>query len=250
MEVVSIPKRALALAVSLALPAHLFAAGDFRLPSPKSPFGAELKGFKLMAAENAFVASQMERHGSAPALYRKCKQAQFGQTRDDACVAVAIVKNRIRSLTGGNWRLVQAIAFTENRLSNASPEVNTSVRSHADAKGLMQVTPLIWDYFVNSSYTNGIPRKDGHRILGPKPLPFYGSAPYGLNNSILVGNAYLLELQSKYCRNGNTADCRRLVAAAYNAGETAVNRAGRRVPNIRETRQYVVIFEEKYNSAS
>lgn len=212
---------------------------------PPSVHGREIT---MSADEAHFAERKLRTYGSGAALYQKCKDTQYGQTRSDACVAVDIVKRRIRTLTGTNWKMVQAIAFTENRLTDASEEVNTSVKSHADAKGLMQVTKLIWNYFVNSTYENGKSREDGHHVLGPRSLSFDGDAPYGLDNSILVGNAYLTELKGKYCGKTETANCRSLIAAAYNAGETAVNKAGKKVPNFKETRQYVRIFQDKYAS--
>ncbi len=235
------------LSLSFGMVQSLSAAVNFKPDTLKIP-DLKLAGFSLTAQENRFVESAIRKYGSAGALSRECRNRKAQSQHAEACVAVSIVKKRIRLLTGSNWKLVQAIAFTENRINHNSPEVDTSLKSHADAKGLMQVTKLIWNFYVNSTYSSGKFRKDGHHVLGDKPLSFDGRAPYGLNNSIIVGNAFLTNLKSKYCGKASTVGCRQLVAAAYNAGEPNVDKHDG-IPPFKETRQYVRIFDEKYAMA-
>lgn len=101
--------------------------------------------------------------------------------------------------------LLHAIAHVESRH-------NTQAVSPAGARGLMQVMPATAKRF-------GL--KDPVRELMQAPLNVEASA------------AYLKTLQARF---GNDL---RLVLAAYNAGEGAVERHGRTVPPYAETRAYV-----------
>lgn len=101
--------------------------------------------------------------------------------------------------------LLHAIAHVESRH-------NPQAISPAGARGLMQVMPATAKRF-------GL--KDPVRELMQAPLNVEASA------------AYLKTLQARF---GNDL---RLVLAAYNAGEGAVERHGRRVPPYAETQAYV-----------
>lgn len=85
------------------------------------------------------------------------------------------------------------------------------------ARGLMQVMP-------GTARRFGV---DGRALQNPVV-------------NLAVGAAYLKSLQRQY---GNNLP---LVLAAYNAGEGAVNRHGRRVPPYRETRTYVSSILTQY----
>lgn len=89
-------------------------------------------------------------------------------------------------------------------------ESNFDVRavSHKGAKGLMQLMP------------------DTARRFGVRDV-------FAPHENVNAGAAYLHELLRLF------GDDLALALAAYNAGEGAVLRAGRRIPDFRETRQYV-----------
>ena len=90
-------------------------------------------------------------------------------------------------------------------------------RSHAGALGLMQVIPATGKRFGASN------------LLDP------------LQN-LRAGTAYLVWLNKRF--NGNL----KLMLAAYNAGEGAVQRHGNRIPPYAETRQYVAKVTALYNA--
>jgi soluble lytic murein transglycosylase-like protein len=100
--------------------------------------------------------------------------------------------------------LLHAIAHVESRH-------NPGATSHAGARGVMQVMPATGQRFgVNS----------------PQALHHAGT-------NLEVSATYLKTLQQRFGSNLT------LVLAAYNAGEGAVERHGRRVPQYRETQDYV-----------
>jgi soluble lytic murein transglycosylase-like protein len=101
--------------------------------------------------------------------------------------------------------LLHAIAHVESRH-------NASAVSHAGALGLMQVMPATAQRFGVTA-----PRS---QLLDPR-------------TSLEVSSAYLKNLQGRF-KNDLT-----LVIAAYNAGEGAVEKYGRKVPPYKETRGYV-----------
>lgn len=101
--------------------------------------------------------------------------------------------------------LLHAIAHVESRH-------NASAISHAGAMGLMQVMPATAQRFGVTS-----PRT---QLLDPR-------------TSLEVSSAYLKKLQDRFDNDLV------LIIAAYNAGEGAVEKYGRRVPPYRETQGYV-----------
>ena len=95
--------------------------------------------------------------------------------------------------------------------------VNPRAISRAGARGLMQLMPqTAHRYGVRDSFD---PRQNIHG-----------------------GARYLRDLVTKF------ANDLELVVAAYNAGENAVERYGRRIPPYRETRQYVPRVLERYRA--
>jgi Transglycosylase SLT domain len=93
-----------------------------------------------------------------------------------------------------------------------------TVRSHAGAQGLMQIMP------------------GTGRMLGVHPAH--------LNDPVINVDAGARLLRRLYFRyNGDF----KLVLAAYNAGEGAVQKYGNRVPPYRETQDYVVKVMQRYN---
>jgi soluble lytic murein transglycosylase-like protein len=85
--------------------------------------------------------------------------------------------------------------------------------------------------------------------LMPGTASRFGAAdPYSASDNIRAGASYLKWLDGLF--QGNLE----LVLAAYNAGEQAVIRAGRRIPPIAETRAYVpkvlALFRRNDNAPS
>jgi soluble lytic murein transglycosylase-like protein len=111
--------------------------------------------------------------------------------------------------------LMHAIAHVESRH-------NPQARSHAGALGVMQVMPTTGQRF-------GV----AHRAS-------LHHAPTNLE----VSATYLKVLQERF---GNNLQ---LVLAAYNAGEGAVEKYGRRIPPYAETQRYVVAVMATYQSLS
>jgi soluble lytic murein transglycosylase-like protein len=111
--------------------------------------------------------------------------------------------------------LLHAIAHVESRH-------NTAARSHAGAQGVMQVMPATAQRFgVNSPRALHEPR-----------------------TNLEVSASYLKTLQERF---GNDLT---LVLAAYNAGEGAVEKHGRKVPPYAETRSYVRQVLDAYRTLS
>jgi soluble lytic murein transglycosylase-like protein len=100
--------------------------------------------------------------------------------------------------------LLHAIAYVESRH-------NPAARSPAGARGVMQVMPATGARFG---------------VAQPDTLHHAGT-------NLEVSASYLKELQQRFGTD------LRLVLAAYNAGEGAVERYGRRVPPFAETQNYV-----------
>ena len=107
--------------------------------------------------------------------------------------------------------LLHAIAHVESRH-------NPQAHSPAGALGVMQVMPATGSRF-------GVTRPEALHQTG---------------TNLEVSAAYLKTLQQRFGNNLN------LVLAAYNAGEGAVERHGRRVPPYAETQSYVRQVLERY----
>ena len=107
--------------------------------------------------------------------------------------------------------LLHAIAHVESRHDPAA-------RSHAGALGVMQVMPATARRF-------GVAQQ--HQLHVPR-------------TNLEVSAAYLKTLQRRFGLDLP------LVLAAYNAGEGAVERHGRRIPPYRETRDYVQRVLQQY----
>lgn len=108
--------------------------------------------------------------------------------------------------------LLHAIAHVESRH-------NPAAVSPAGARGVMQVMPATGERF-------GVSRASLHQ---PR-------------TSLEVGAAYLKTLQQRFGTNLP------LILAAYNAGEAAVERNGRRIPPYPETQNYVRQVLDQYRS--
>lgn len=106
--------------------------------------------------------------------------------------------------------LVKAVAWAESRNNPRSV-------SSAKAVGLMQVLPSTASYL-------------GLKTVDSTPLEQLLKDPWV---SLVVGTRYLSDMLKRF---GGRTD---LALAAYNAGPTAVERAGMRIPDIPETQNYV-----------
>lgn len=103
--------------------------------------------------------------------------------------------------TGVPSALLLAVAWQESHFDPLAV-------SQAGAQGLMQFMPDTWAEFGEGS-------------------------PFSPQASMQAGARYLAYLLKRY--NGDV----RLALAAYNAGPTAVDRAGGKVPSFKETQKYV-----------
>ncbi len=111
---------------------------------------------------------------------------------------------------GVDYELLKAVVATESAF-------NTHAVSHKGAVGLMQIMPATaLRYGVRSEPGSPLARK----LTDP-------------DLNIQTGTRYLADLLRLF--GGETE----LALAAYNAGEGAVMRAGKHIPNFRETQQYV-----------
>lgn len=116
---------------------------------------------------------------------------------------------RIASMHGVHAALLKAVIEVESGF-------NARARSPKGAIGLMQVMPAT--------------------------AARYGQFDlYSPEQNVEVGARYLRDLLAMF--GGNV----RLAVAAYNAGENAVIRSGRRVPTYPETLKYVPMVLERYN---
>jgi soluble lytic murein transglycosylase-like protein len=111
--------------------------------------------------------------------------------------------------------LMHAIAHVESRH-------NAQARSHAGALGVMQVMPTTGQRF-------GVAQQ---------------SSLHHVPTNLEVSATYLKVLQERF---GNNLQ---LVLAAYNAGEGAVERYGRRIPPYAETQRYVTTVLATYQNLS
>jgi hypothetical protein len=135
----------------------------------------------------------------------------------DAAFAISIgykaVRQHIRqaaAATGVEYDLLKAVISTESNF-------NARAVSPMGAVGLMQLMPETAQRF-------GVRAKDGQTVEQRLTDP---------RTNVHAGARYLSWLLQRF--GGET----RLALAAYNAGEGAVDRAGRQVPNYRETQNYV-----------
>lgn len=115
--------------------------------------------------------------------------------------SMRFLAHEAQSVTGVPAGLLLAVAWKESGF-------NPKATSKAGARGLMQLMPTTWKAYG-----------EGHI--------------YNAHDSMMAGAKYLAALIDRY--KGNV----RLALAAYNAGPTAVARAGYSVPSWKETRAYV-----------
>lgn len=131
------------------------------------------------------------------------------------------VKHLLREASathGIDYELLQALIATESGF-------NTQAVSPKGAVGLMQLIPPTAErYGVRASKDSTIHKK----LTDPK-------------TNIRAGSSYLSDLIAMF--PGQLE----LAIAAYNAGEGAVQRAGNKIPNYPETRNYVKTVMQLYN---
>ncbi len=112
---------------------------------------------------------------------------------------------------GVDYQLLKAVVAAESAF-------NTQVVSPKGAVGLMQIMPA-------TARRYGVQSEPGLSVASKLTDP---------ELNIRTGTRYLADLLRLY--GGQTE----LALAAYNAGEGAVMRAGNRIPNYKETQQYVI----------
>ena len=169
----------------------------------------------------AFVLTR-QTHATAPTLGEAETPAQSaGQPSDETGQATeSSVKSSetTGTVTSGN-RVIDEVVMASSARHGVDPKLvfavmrkesrfNPRARSGKNAMGLMQIVPAT-----------------AHR--------FHKSNPLDISQNVDCGVQYLRFLLEKF--SGDV----RLALAGYNAGENAVVHCGYRVPNIRETRNYV-----------
>jgi len=169
----------------------------------------------------AFVLTR-QTHATAPTLGEAETPAQSaGQPSDETGQATeSPVKSSetTGTVTSGN-RVIDEVVMASSARHGVDPKLvfavmrkesrfNPRARSGKNAMGLMQILPAT-----------------AHR--------FHKSNPLDIGQNVDCGVQYLRFLLEKF--SGDV----RLALAGYNAGENAVVHCGYRVPNIRETRNYV-----------
>lgn len=111
---------------------------------------------------------------------------------------------------GVDYELLKAVVVAESAF-------NANAISHKGAVGLMQIMPA-------TARRYGVQSEPGSTVANKLIDP---------DLNIRTGTRYLADLLRMF--GGETE----LAVAAYNAGEGAVTRAGNRIPNYKETQQYV-----------
>ena len=111
---------------------------------------------------------------------------------------------------GVDYELLKAVVVAESAF-------NPKAVSHKGAVGLMQLMPA-------TAQRYGVQSEPGSSVASKLTDPHL---------NIRTGTRYLADLLRMF--GGETE----LAVAAYNAGEGAVMRAGNRIPNYKETQQYV-----------
>ena len=168
------------------------------------------KNFQLVIQSNPAGPSQL---GSSDRLDAFDAAAHLTVAMINASPNLREVQGKLSAASqshGVDYDLLKALVATESAF-------NIRAVSHKGAVGLMQIMPATaWRYGVRSE--PGLPVAS--KLTDPE-----------LN--IQTGTRYLADLLRLY--GGQTE----LALAAYNAGEGAVMRAGNRIPNYKETRQYV-----------
>ncbi|MDP3325878.1 lytic transglycosylase domain-containing protein [Hydrogenophaga sp.] len=193
--------------------------------SLSAPAWAEIWGYVDRHGESHFADHQVDRRyelfyrgGQRPgknssSITPGAAYAPWLQARFAVSTSYKAVRHLIREAAtayGLEYELLKAVIATESGF-------NARAVSPKGAVGLMQLMPDTAKRFgVKPSRTETLQE----RLIDPR-------------TNILAGASYLSWLLKHF--DGNTE----LALAAYNAGEGAVLRAGRRIPNYRETRDYV-----------
>lgn len=141
------------------------------------------------------------------------RRAASVQTAFEISIGYKAVRHLIRDAaqnSGVDYELLKAVISTE---SNFNPRAVSPV----GAVGLMQLMPATAERFGVKARGR---RSIEERLTDPR-------------TNLNAGARYLSWLLNRF--DGEV----KLALAAYNAGEGAVDRAGRRVPNYRETQDYV-----------
>lgn len=190
------------------------ACGDVAAIAPSAPVSSESAHLRLFARPGPTVSA------GAVAVVRPPRRepaaAHGTMARSGAASRAVQLAPRIDAAARRHDidpLLLHAIAHVESRHDPAAV-------SPAGARGLMQVMPATGARFG----------ADGVRAL------------HDVDTNLEASAGFLKSLQQRF------GDDLRLVLAAYNAGEGAVERHGRRVPPYAETRRYVETVLQRYDA--
>jgi len=187
-----------------------------------APAFAEVWGYVDARGQNHFADHQVNRRyqllfqspGSSASTDRSVRsRAASLHTAFEISVGYKAVKHLIReaaAASGVDYDLLKAVISTESNF-------NAKVVSPMGAVGLMQVIPETAERFGVSAKGRQTVEQ---RLTDPRI-------------NLQAGARYLAWLLKRF--DGEVP----LALAAYNAGEGAVDRAGRRIPNYSETQNYV-----------
>jgi soluble lytic murein transglycosylase-like protein len=190
-----------------------------------APARAEVWAYVDARGGKHFADHQVNRHyelffkggASSAAAAGDTRRARLGSATVNAAFEISIgykaVQHHIReaaAATGVEYELLKAVISAESNF-------NARAVSPMGAVGLMQLLPATAQRF-------------GVRAKGRQSVEQRLTDP---RTNVNAGARYLSWLLNRF--GGET----KLALAAYNAGEGAVDRAGRQVPNYRETQNYV-----------
>lgn len=168
------------------------------------------KDFQLVIASDPLISSPMSLSGRQDAPDAAARRAVAVMNASPTYRAVQGSLTAASQSHGVDYELLKAVVSAESAF-------NPRAVSHKGAVGLMQIMPA-------TARRYGVQSEPGLTVASKLTDP---------ELNIRTGTRYLADLLRMF--GGQTE----LAVAAYNAGEGAVTRAGNRIPNYKETQQYV-----------
>ncbi|MBV8666292.1 MAG: lytic transglycosylase domain-containing protein [Burkholderiaceae bacterium] len=133
-----------------------------------------------------------------------------------------------------------SVAQLAARRAALDPLVQRAASTHGIRAALLKAVIEVESGFDEHAFSNK--GAIGLMQVMPATAARYGQFDlYSAEQNVDVGARYLRDLLAMF--NGDV----RLAVAAYNAGENAVIRSGRRIPAYPETQRYVPMVLERYN---